>query len=223
MIERALDIIDGADILAAEDQEALAGLAGELRHTWETAQIFRTRTEMLVSVLGDAKRPTPDSKYWQAVREQDVMLRELVLLSYEYRKNAVEIRKLRRDLQACTGALDAELVQIEIEKKTFLAHDMERTARDRLREIREWSRIKAELRPHMKFGEEDVNAHQLEAMRQRYAFEASLVTPATQPADARNILGLRHMAERVRPDEAAPGLTGETGRGEGHGDALLPD
>lgn len=221
MIEKAITIIGDADVLPAADQAELEKLAGELRHTWETAQIFRTRTEMLVSVLADARRPTPDSKYWQAVREQDVMLRELVLLSYEYRKNAVEIRRLERDMWAADDLLDREILQIEMDRKIFLAHDMERTARDRLREIREWSAIKAELRPQLKFGEEDVNAHQLEAMRQRFAFEAQLVTPATPPADARNILGLRHMAERVRPDEAAP--AGRTGQGAAHGDALLPD
>ncbi len=216
MIDEALSVITESAVLPAAELAGLAGLADELRQTWEKAQVFRTRTEMIVSVLSDAKRPTPDSKYWQAVREQDVMFHELVMLSYEYRTNAVEIRKLRRDLQGCTDSLDAELLQIEIEKKTFIGRTMARTARDRLREIREWSALKAELLPHMKFGTADVNAHQLTAMRERFAFEASLVTPATPPADARNILGLEHMARKVSQAAAAPELPGGD-----HGDNLL--
>ena len=48
-------------------------------------------TEVPVSVLNDIKFPTPAAKYWQAMREQNVMFQELVMLSYEYRKNLVEI------------------------------------------------------------------------------------------------------------------------------------
>lgn len=197
-------ITNAAGLLSADDMAGLVALRAELAQTWETAQVFRTRTEMAVSVLNDVKRPTPDAKYWQAVREQDVMLGELVMLSYEYRKNAVEILQLERQVEAETDDLARELLLIEIERKRFVAHAQERTARHRAREIQEWSRIKAELEPLLRYGVNDVDAHQLEAMRIRYQAEASLVNEHTAVADARNILGLALMAQR-HPGKAETG------------------
>jgi len=201
MIDQALQIIEGADILDAQRCTVLLGLAAELRQTFATVQVYRTKTEMLVSVLNDVKHPTPDSKYWQAVREQNVMFQELAMLSYEYRKNAVEIRKLQRNQLVEEDELEKELIGIEIEKKTFIGCNMERTAQDRLREIVEWSHIKAELRPQMAFGDQDVNEHQLTAMKQRFEFEASLVGQNTPPADARNALGLAISAGRTAQED----------------------
>ncbi len=205
MIDQALHIIEGANILDEQRRGVLSDLAAELRQTWETAQIFRTRTEMLVSVLNDIKHPTPDSKYWQAVREQNVMFSELAMLSYEYRKNALEIRKLQRTRLAEDDEIEKELLGVEIEKKTFAAHNMERTAQDRIREIIEWSNIKAELRPKMTFGTQDVNEHQLAAMKKRFQFEAKLVGPNTPPADARNILGLAISSDRTEQKDVTNG------------------
>lgn len=192
----ALDIIKGASILTANDWENLSAVQGELRQTWETAQIFRTRTEMKISVLKDVKFPTPDAKYWQAVREQNVMFCELVALSYEYRKKAVETRILQRDVESETDDLKKELKQIEVEQSEWQARNMERIAHDRIREILEWSEIKRTLKPLLKYGTGDVDAHQFEAMGLRYEMEASLVGPGTPPADARNILGLRDMVNK---------------------------
>lgn len=201
MIDKALQIIEGADILDAQRCTVLLGLAAELRQTFATVQVYRTKTEMVVSVLNDVKHPTPDSKYWQAIREQNVMFQELVMLSYEYRKNAVEIRKLKRDQLVEEDELEKELIGIEIEKKSFVGRNMERTAQDRLREIIEWSNIKTELRPQMSFGDQDVNEHQLTAMKKRFEFEASLVGQSTSPADARNILGLAISADRTAQED----------------------
>jgi len=201
MTDRAFEIINGSGILTEQKGAALQQLAAELRQTCNTAQIFRTRTEMIVSVLNDIKHPTPDSKYWQAVREQNVMFHELAMLSYEYRKNELEIRKLQRDQLAEEDELEKELINVEIEKKPFIGHNMERTAQDRIREIIEWSNIKAELRPQMSFGDQDVNEHQLTAMKKRFEFEASLVGQSTSPADARNILGLAISADRTAQED----------------------
>jgi hypothetical protein len=148
-------------------------------------------------VLDDIRRPTPDSKYWQAVREQDVFLTELVNLSYEYRKNQLEVKKLQRKLEAESDELERETVALEIEHKNWVGTMMMRTAHHRVREIEAWHKIKEELKPHLKHGEQDCNAHQLESMRLRYQYEASLVTPHTPPADARNILGLAMSTQRA--------------------------
>jgi hypothetical protein len=196
-MDAELQIITGAaGLLSAVDMASLVALRAELVQTWETAQQFRTRTEMEVSVLNDVKHPTPDSKYWQAVREQDVFVGELTALSFEYRKNAVEQRKLARQIAANDDDLEREALQIEAERLAWVAANMRRVAAHRLREIQEWSRIKAELEPWLQYGTNDVDAHQLEAFQQRFSAEASLVTEHTPIADARNVLGLALAAQR---------------------------
>ena len=55
--------------------------------------MFRTETEMRFSVLSDNKYPTKAAKYWQSVREQNTHFENLVHLSFDARKNEVEIRK----------------------------------------------------------------------------------------------------------------------------------
>ena len=89
--ETPFNIIQGSEILTKEDFDKLAPLSQELKENFKKSQVFRTRTEMEVSVLNELKFPTPTLKYWQSVREQNVMFNELVTLSYEYRKNAIEI------------------------------------------------------------------------------------------------------------------------------------
>ena len=197
MPDNSLAIITDAGLLADGELGSLVALTDELRHNWETVQVFRTQTEMVVSVLNDIKRPTADAKYWQAVREQDVMLAELVSLSYEYRKTLVQIKRLQRSLESETDELEREALGIEIEQQEWIAAQMRRTAHHRTREISEWSRIKELLLPDLKYGTEDVDAHQLEAMCLRFAAEARLVTDHTPVADARNILGLAATAERI--------------------------
>lgn len=197
-MNQSLTLIKQANgLLTLDDQQALANLAGELQQTFTTAQVFRTDTEMRVSVLNDVKRPTPDAKYWQATREQDVFLTELVNLSYEYRKVQLELKRLRRKLEIEQDDIEQEALALEIEHQTWVATMMMRTAHHRVREIEAWAQIKEELKPHLKYGEDDVNAHQLEAMRLRYAYEAQFVNEHTPVADARNILGLAMSLKRT--------------------------
>ena len=63
----------------------------ELQDTWVKKQMFRTETEMRFSVLSDAKYGNNASKYWQSVREQNTHFENLMSLSFEYRRNDIEI------------------------------------------------------------------------------------------------------------------------------------
>ncbi len=192
----ALDIIGNAQILTGEDLKAISELGPELLDNFLHSQLFRTRTEMEVSVLNDVKHPTPDSKYWQAQREQKVHFHELVMLSYEYRKNAVEIRQLVRKKKTLVHFEDEDerdLLQIEIERKTYLARVMERTAKDRIREIREWSEIKQRLIPSMEHGLEDCDDHQLVSYTLRWIRQARMMGNSGTPSERNNLLSLRAM------------------------------
>ena len=193
----ALDMINQSSILTKEDLGCLLDLKEELFDNFLHSQIFRTRTEMEVSVLNDLKFPTPDSKYWQAQREQGVHFHELVMLSYEYRKNLVEIKKLQRQLQKETDDLEKELLQIEVEKLTFVARNQERVAKDRIREIREWHTIKARLIPQMEYDLTDCGEHQLISYTKRWIKQSIAMGNSGSPSERHNLLGQLNMGIRT--------------------------
>lgn len=186
---QSLSIIESSKILKQEDLTQLSGLCDELQDMFLNVQIFRTRTEMEASILNDLKHPTPDSKYWQAMREQNVMFQELVMLSYEYRKNQVEIKMLQKKADLESDELEKELLQIEIEKKQFIGINQERTAKDRIREIQEWHEIKERLKPDMTASLTDVNEHQLISHTARWINQLMGMSKNTSISERNNLLG----------------------------------
>ena len=87
------------NLLDPNDVKEFSQLTNELRDTWTKKQVFRTETEMRMSVLQDAKYPTKASKYWQCVREQNVFLENLMSLSFDARRNEVKLKKLKQKLE----------------------------------------------------------------------------------------------------------------------------
>ena len=87
------------NLLDPNDVKEFSQLTNELRDTWTKKQMFRTETEMRMSVLQDAKYPTNAAKYWQCVREQNVFLENLMSLSFDARRNEVKLKKLKQKLE----------------------------------------------------------------------------------------------------------------------------
>ena len=87
------------NLLDPEDVKEFKAMTSELRDTWTKKQVFRTETEMRMSVLQDMKYPTKAAKYWQCVREQNVFLENLMTLSFEYRRAEVKIKRLQEKLE----------------------------------------------------------------------------------------------------------------------------
>ena len=85
------------NLLDLEQVKRFKEMTSELRDTWTKKQMFRTKTEMEFSVLNDAKYPTNAAKYWQCVREQNTHMENLMHLSFDYRKNEIEIKKLEKN------------------------------------------------------------------------------------------------------------------------------
>ncbi len=195
-MQQAIDIIRDSKIISSGELESINSLKDEIVDNFLTTQIFRTRTEMEISVLNDLKHPTADSKYWQAQREQKVMFHELVMLSYEYRKNLVEIKKLERSLSKEEDDLERELLLIEIEKQKFVSVNQERVAKDRIREIRQWHEIKDILKPQLQYGTEDVNTHQLISYHGRFVNQAQSLDAMSGP-ERNNLLGQLITSENV--------------------------
>ena len=193
----ALDIVSGSEILKREDLKVIEDLKDELTDVFLHTQIFRTRTEMEVSVLNDLKFPTPDAKYWQAVREQNVMFQELVLLSYDYRKKLVEIKRLQRKLGKEKDSLEREDIKIDLEKAFFQLKNMERVAKDRIREIKEWHKIKKELLPSVEYSLKDVNEHQLVSYTKEFIQQYLVAGDRLSYDEKRNLVGKLKSALKV--------------------------
>lgn len=159
-----------ADLLPTDWPSVLA-MAPELAKAYATRQIFRTETEARISVLDDIHFSTRAAKYWQCVREQCVMAEQLALLSFEWRRNEVQIRRVEQNLMELR-ALDAEAARIDLDECHFRRMNMLTIAKDRARELAMWSKIKAEL-DDGSFDAENVDAHQLVSYTTQFCLRAA--------------------------------------------------
>jgi len=185
------------NLLDAEDVKEFKALTGELRDTWTKKQVFRTETEMRMSVLQDAKYPTKASKYWQCVREQNVFLENLMSLSFDARRNEVKLKKLKQKLEKEEDELKRELLQIDIDEKTYGVANMQLVARDRMREIKLWSTLKKEFNDGS-FDTKDVNRHQLDSYAIIMKNKAETLTSGSSQPEVFNVLGQLQTIERVK-------------------------
>ena len=192
------------NILDKEDVKEFKKLIPELQDTWHKKQMFRTETEMRFSVLSDNKYPTKAAKYWQSVREQNTHFENLVHLSFDARKNEVEIEKLQRDIAKEKDPLDKKMKQIELEEKLYGKAQMELVAKHRMREVATWSKLKKEF-DDGQFDKEDVNSHQAHSYMLRLQHQKNTITPGTSQPEVFNVLGQIDTLERViRDKELAP-------------------
>ena len=185
------------NLLDPNDVQEFKELTNELRDTWTKKQVFRTETEMRMSVLQDAKYPTKASKYWQCVREQNVFLENLMNLSFDARRNEVKIKRLQEKLLAEEDPLKKELFQIDIDEKTYSVANMQLVARDRMREIKLWSTLKKEFNDGS-FDDKDVNTHQLDSYHLIMKNKAETLTSGTSQPEVFNVLGQLQTIERVK-------------------------
>ena len=185
------------NLLDAEDVSKFKELTSELRDTWTKKQVFRTETEMRMSVLQDAKYPTKASKYWQCVREQNVFLENLMSLSFDARRNEVKLKKLKQKLETEKDPLKQELLQIDIDEKTYGVANMQLVARDRMREIKLWSALKKEFDDGT-FDTKDVNRHQLDSYGIIMKNKAETLTSGSSQPEVFNVLGQLQTIERVK-------------------------
>ena len=192
------------NILDKEDVKEFKKLIPELQDTWHKKQMFRTETEMRFSVLSDNKYPTKAAKYWQSVREQNTHFENLVHLSFDARKNEVEIKKLQRDIKKEKDSLEVELKQIELEEKIYGKAQMELVAKHRMREVATWSKLKKEFDDD-NFDKKDVNSHQAHSYMLRLQHQKNTITPGTSQPEVFNVLGQIDTLERViREKELQP-------------------
>ena len=189
------------NLLDPEEVKIFKGLTEELRDTWTKKQMFRTETEMQFSVLNDAKYPTKASKYWQCVREQNVFLENLMNLSFDYRRAEVKQKRLEQKLEKEEDELKKELLQIDIDEKVYNKASMQLVARDRMREIKLWSKFKKKF-DDGSFDTKNVNTHQLNSYHLTMKNKAETLTSGSSQPEVFNVLGQLQSIERIKKDIA---------------------
>ena len=185
------------NILDRQDVQQFKKLIPELKDTWRKKQMFRTETEMRFSVLSDNKYPTRAAKYWQSVREQNTHFENLMHLSFDARKNSVEIKKLEKKIKQEKDPLEKQLLIIELEQKVYNQASMELVAKHRMREVATWSKLKKEFHDGS-FDDEDVNTHQADSYILRLQHQKATLTPGSSQPEVFNVLGQLDTLNRVR-------------------------
>ena len=193
------DLTPVLNILTSEDAESLLKLKNELSDTWTKKQIFRTETEMRISVLNDAHHPTTASKYWQAVREQSSHFEQLMILSFSIRRNEIKRQKLYKKYESTTDSLKKAEIQVDLDENLFTKASLEQEAKDRIRELNLWSKLKNEL-DDGSFDTQNVNTHQAESLQLKLYHRANTLTEHSGMADIVNTLGSLSTLERLKEE-----------------------
>ena len=185
------------NLLDPEDVKEFKAMTAELRDTWTKKQVFRTETEMRMSVLQDAKYPTNASKYWQCVREQNVFLENLMSLSFDCRRNEAKVKWLEKKVETETDEYKLTKYQIDLDEARYSLANMQLVARDRMREIKLWSTLKKEF-DDGSFNTQDVNRHQLDSYHLIMKNKAETLTSGSSQPEVFNVLGQLQTIERVK-------------------------
>ena len=192
------------NLLDPNDVKEFKEMTSELRDTWTKKQVFRTETEMRMSVLQDMKYPTKAAKYWQCVREQNVFLENLMSLSFDCRRNEAKIKWLENKIykEENEGKNDVdeyklEKWKIDLDEARYGLANMQLVARDRMREIKLWSSLKKEFDDGT-FDTQDVNRHQLDSYHMIMKNKAETLTSGSSQPEVFNVLGQLKTIERVK-------------------------
>ena len=190
-------------VLKPEDAQTIIALKEELTDNWTKKQIFRTETEMRISVLNDGKHPTAASKYWQSVREQSAHFDAMMGLSFDLRRNEIKRMKLERKLQKSIdeGKDLKELeLRVDLDQNLYQRANMEQVAKDRVREIATWSKLKNELDDGT-FDTQNVNTHQASSYRLSLENRVKALGPNSGPAEIINAAGPLQTVARLQKED----------------------
>lgn len=191
------------NVLNPEESHVLLQLKEELADNWNKKQIFRTETEMRISVLNDFNHPTNASKYWQSVRELSAHFDALMSLTFDMRRNALKRKELERKFKEAElegDPLKIEEIQIDLDENLYAKATMSQIARDRVREIKTWSKIKSELNDGS-FDDKDVNTHQAISYKYRLQNRVAALNPSSGPGEIINALGPLKTLEKLSKEE----------------------
>jgi hypothetical protein len=175
MEEKNLVALKDLDLVTEGDVSFLKEHSEHFMDRYSRSSLFRSKFEMEASVLNDMVHPTVDSKYWQAIGEQAVHVKELIRLGFNGKKTETEIDLLNAQIEELndrkeqvkdkpgyvTKKLNAHIAkkEIEIQEKQFSLTECKKVAKERIKEIKNWEEIIPPLEDALQHGKEDWEAH----------------------------------------------------------------
>jgi hypothetical protein len=191
-------------VLDENDTKTIIDLQTELEETFTKSQVYRTETEARISILNDIKFPTPASKYWQAVREQNLHFEEAVTESYHIRhlnlqiyEHELKIKKLKEK-----GAHELKIWKKEYWRDTKKAelNNVKRSLKWRIKELKQWSKIKKEL-DNGTFDTVNPDTHLGETYKHYWANRVKALHSKSGPGEVMNALGSYIASERLTTED----------------------
>jgi len=181
---KKLNELKKLSLVKPEDIEFMCEHADKFQEWFTKRSFFRSKFEMEFGVLANSEHPTPDSKYWQAIGEASVHIEEFTNLGFQSKKlladielTKIQIEEMEYKLHLDEFINDFERRKLEVKldkKKTELQEkefgliQQRKTAKERMKEIKNWEKIITELEPQVKHGLEDWEAHHPERYMKRY-------------------------------------------------------
>ena len=175
-------------LLPEKYNKDMLSLSAELNDTVQKRQIYRTETEMSISVVNNGSHPTKASKYWQCVREQGMMYEQLRINIYEYRRREAKILGMKDKLKKSKDKYEKMELQVDIEEMQWSLENIKQQAMDRVRELKLWSKIKKEL-DDGSFNTTDVNVHQAETLELQLQNRLNALTQGSSQGEVLNVIG----------------------------------
>jgi predicted S18 family serine protease len=120
-------------------------------------------------------------------------------LSFRYRRDAAKIKRLKKKVEEETNEYKKELYQIDLDEKIYNQASAELVAKDRMRELKMWSKLKKEFNDGS-FDTKDVNTHQLESYGKIMQNKAKTLTEGSSQPEVFNVVGQLETIRRVKKD-----------------------
>lgn len=204
-LETALKEVEPSiiNVLSKEDAKAILDLKDTFVKILNTQQIYRTETEMRVSVLNDGNHPTNASKYWQAVREMGSMFEEIIRDSFNLRRHAIQKDHYDIKLQKAIdkgNTIKQRYLEIDMEEWHYNHQSQERQLKDRIREVKIWSKILEELNDGS-FDDTDVNQHQVHSYSLAFKNKANAIPETASSTEVVNVIGPLATLQRLQTKE----------------------
>ena len=109
----------------------------------------------------------------------------------------LKLNGYKKKLETETDEYKLECYKIDLDEKIYAKANMEAVAKDRMREINMWSKLKVEFNDGT-FNTKDVNQHQLETYHQVYLNKAKTLTSGSSQPEVFNVVGQLETIERVK-------------------------
>ena len=170
--KHSMDKIKSSSVLDNDDISSMLKMDKSMQHVFEKRQIYRTETEMKYSVLDELRCPTIQARYWQIIREEFAMFNNLMQISFEYEDLNLNLQLLEIELKeiddSAKGKIHAMKKRNEIKKLQFESAIMRVMAKDYVRELKLWEKLKAVLISKGGFDLDDCNADQFETLKKKW-------------------------------------------------------